>query len=149
MIVCDTREKRWEHIENYFIKNNIEYVSQKLDYGDYMDSLNPMLSVDRKRNFDEVAQNLLSKDSSRFWREIRGARKNNIHIIVLVEHGGKYKELMDVVNWKSKYSSLDGRRLVEKMLGVSYAYGVEWVFCDKRSTGKRIVELLSNDRRRD
>lgn len=142
MIICDTREKKWEHIEKYFIKNKIDYAIQKLDYGDYTDSKNPHLSIDRKRNLDEVATNLLSKDSSRFWREIRGAKKNNIRIIVLVEHGGKYKDLMDVIEWKSKYSRLYGRMLVEKMLNVSYAYGVDWIFCDKRQTGKRIIELL-------
>lgn len=142
MIICDTREKRWEHIEKYFNKHNIQYVSKKLDYGDYMDDSNSQLTIDRKRNLDEIAGNLLSKDSSRFWREVRGAHNNNIHMIVLIEHGGNYKQLMDVCNWKSKYSKIDGKRLVEKMLSVSYAYGVDWVFCDKRSTGKRIVELL-------
>lgn len=66
MIICDSREKKWEHIEKYFIKENIDYIVQKLDFGDYMDTDNTKIVIDRKRNLNEVAQNLCSYDSSRF-----------------------------------------------------------------------------------
>lgn len=142
MIICDTREKKWEHIKKYFLYHNIRFDVKKLDYGDYADSDNPTFIIDRKRNLDEVAQNLCSPDSSRFWREIRGAHKNGIKLAILIEHGGQYRSVMDCATWRSKYSRLTGQRLVENMLRVAYAYDVEWIFCDKRSTGRIILEQL-------
>ncbi len=35
-----------------------------------------------------------------------------------------------------------GEELYKAMVTMSEKYGVEWVFCDKKDTGKRIVEIL-------
>ena len=98
--------------------------------------------VDRKKDLNEVAQNLCSQDSSRFWRELRRAHSEKKKLIILVEHGGNIKSLQDVSTWKSKYSTITGRRLQSEMYRIAIAYGVQWEFCSKKSTGKRIVELL-------
>lgn len=143
MIICDTREKRNEHILQYFALREIHYTVRKLDTGDYMDAGNPCLTIDRKRNLDELCHNLFSPDKSRFWREVRRAHRDRIKMIVLVEHGGKVKALKDVPKWRSKYSKVTGYRLYNEICRVHIAYGVEFLFCDKRSTGKRIVELLA------
>jgi thioredoxin reductase len=102
--------------------------------------------IDRKRNLDEVAGNLKTKDSGRFWREIRRARAEHIKLIILVEHGGQIHNIRDVANWSSKYSWITGRQVMEEMYRTHMAYGVEWLFCDKRSTGRKIVELLTEGR---
>lgn len=60
-----------------------------------------------------------------------------------MEHGGLIKSLQDVSSWQSKYTKLSGARLQAEMYRVGIAYNIEWVFCDKRSTGRRIVELLT------
>ena len=65
-------------------------------------------------------------------------------MIILCEHGGKIKSIKDVAAWKSTYSRVTGRQLAAEIYRVHVAYGVEFLFCDKRSTGRRIVELLED-----
>ena len=141
MIICDTREKKNAHILRYFTENGIEYEEHKLDVGDYMDPDNPHLSIDRKQNLDEVCGNLCTANN-RFWREVRRARESGIKLIVLIEHGGAVHNIEDVKQWKSKFSRVTGRRLAEEMYKVHIAYHVEFLFCDKRSTGRRIYEII-------
>ena len=143
MILVDSREKKWRNIEEYFQRNGIPYKVQKIDTGDYMLLGNDHVSIDRKRNLDECCVNLCSNDESRFWREVRRAKKEGVKLIVLVEHGPGYKSIKDVTKWKSKYTKVTGKWLAEEMYRVHIAYGVEWLFCSKWSTGKTIVELLN------
>jgi len=110
-----------------------------------MDSDRMDITIDRKRNLGELLTNLCSKDDSRFWREVRRSKEQKIKMIVLCEHGGKIKSIRDVASWKSKYSRVTGKQLMEEIYKVHIAYGVEFLFCDKRSTGKRILELLSHE----
>ena len=147
MLIVDTREKKWEHIKNYFETHNIPFEIRKLDQGDYLDSDNPRIVVDRKRNLNEVASNLCSNDSSRFWREIRHAKENGIKLIVLVEHSKNIKSVKDVEQWSSHFSKVTGKRIVHEMFRCHVAYGVIWEFCDKAHTGQRILELIGYDSR--
>lgn len=75
-------------------------------------------------------------------KEVRRAREQNIKLIVLIEHGG-IKSLQDVAKWNSKYGNISGRELMERMYRIHIAYGAEFLFCDKRVTGKKIIELLT------
>lgn len=142
MILCDTREKKNGHILEYFEMREIPYKVTKLDTGDYMEERNQLLTIDRKQNLDELAHNLFSTDKGRFWREVRRAHQEKIRMIVLVEHGGRIKSLQDVPKWKSRYSRITGKQLYSEICRVHIAYGIEFLFCDKRRTGKRIVEIL-------
>lgn len=145
MIVCDTREKKNSHILDYFDKYNIPYVIQKLDTGDYMDADRPAVTVDRKQNLDELCQNLCTKDNSRFWREVRRSKDEDIKLVVLIEQGD-IKRLPEVRFWKSEYhSQVSGRRLYNEACRCHIAYGVEFLFCDKAETGQRIIEILGGD----
>lgn len=145
MIICDTREKKNDHVLDYFRKNGIPYKEQKLDTGDYMNYPSMTVSVDRKQNLSELMKNMCSNDKSRFWREIRRSQTEGIKFIILCEHGGKYKSIQDVAHYKDKYLRMPGRELMERMYAAHIAYGVEFLFCDKRSTGRRIAELLGVD----
>lgn len=143
MIICDTREKKNQHVISYLIHNAIPFKIEKLDVGDYMDDVNPSLTIDRKQNLEELCGNLCSPDKSRFWREVRRAKENHIKMIVLIEQGGQIKRMGDVPKWRSKYTTVTGYRLYNEMCRCHIAYGVEFWFCDKRSTGKRITEILA------
>lgn len=143
MIICDTRERKNQHILDYFDRHNIEYEIRKLDTADYWNDENPNVLIDRKQNLNEVAQNLCSPDSSRFWNEIRRSYSEKKRMIILVEHGGSIKSLADVSSWQSKYSRISGSRLQAEMYRVGIAYNIQFDFCSKRSTGKRIMELLT------
>lgn len=143
MIIVDTREKKNSHILAYFDKHNIEYKLQKMDVADYQIETNNKLVIDRKQNLDELAKNLMNRsDHARFWKEVRRAKEGNIKMIVLCEHGGQITDIKSVANWHSIYSPVSGRTLMEEIYRVHISYGVEFQFCQKRNTGKRIIEIL-------
>lgn len=149
-IIVDSREKWTQpnstdtHISAYFDRHGIEWEVRKLDCGDYMLDGQPNISVDRKKSLDEVATNLMNRsDSSRFWREIRRAHEQGVKLVILVECGRTVKTINDVPKWRSKYSQITGRRLIDEMIRCEMAYGVRWCFCDRRSTARRIIEILS------
>ncbi len=142
MIICDTREKANQRILRYLEAHRIPFVERKLDTGDYMESERMDITIDRKKDLGELLKNMCSSDKSRFWREIRRSRQEGIKFIILCEHGGPYKTIEDVAGYKDRYSKVSGRELMERMYAAHIAYGVEFLFCDKRSTGKRIVEIL-------
>ena len=145
MILIDTREKKFDHIKDYFDAHEIPYKMQLLLCGDYMRDDRPGLSIDRKRNLEEISGNLCTPEN-RFWREMRRARDQGIHMVVLIEHGGQIKSLDDVRKWHSKYSKVSGTQLRAEMIRISLAYDVEFQFCAKVSTGRRIMEILyAND----
>lgn len=141
--IFDTRERKNEHIKAYFEKHCIEYEIRKLDVGDYQIEGKPQISVDRKRNLAELSKNLMNaKDHSRFWKEVRRARDQKIKLFVLVEHGGQIKSIEDVAKWTDKYSGVSGRALMDEIYRVHISYGINFLFCDKRSTARRIIEIL-------
>lgn len=142
MIVCDTREKKNAHILRYFDRCGIEYEIKKLDTGDYMSTSRDRLTIDRKQNLSEICGNLFSPDKSRFWREVRRSKAERIKMIVLIEEGGAFKTLKDVPQWRGKYTKVTGYQLYSELCRCSIAYGVEFLFCDKRHTGQMIAELL-------
>ena len=145
-VYVDSREKKFEHIKSYFEKHNIDYEIRKLDVADYQLEGKPQIVVDRKRNLSEISKNLMNaKDHSRFWKEVRRAREQKIKLFVLVEHGGQIKSIEDVAKWTDKYSGVSGRSLANEIYRVHIAYNVQFLFCNKRSTARRIIEILEGE----
>ena len=144
-IQIDSREKPHaiRRIVSYFDQNGIDHFTAKLNVGDYVNPANPHVAIDRKQNLDELCSNLISDDRGRFWREIRRAKADGVKLYILCEHGGGIKSIPDVARWRSKYSPFSGRELMERIYKVHISYGVEFLFCDKRRTGKRIFELCT------
>ena len=142
MIIADTREKKNEHTLRYFDRHGIEYRIEKLEIGDYMLG-GGTISVDTKRSVDELASNMLNlNDHARFLREAKRAADSGVKLIVLLETS-KYKAIPDLATWRSKYSGISGRSLMDAIYKTHISYGVEFLFCPKISTGRRIIELLS------
>lgn len=143
MIVIDTREKKFEHITAYFDKHDIPYEVRKLDTGDYMNTDNPDVIVDRKQNLQEICTNLSygKENVSRFTRECRRAFEDRVRFVVLIE-GTSYREVSQIMDWKSKYSKHTGRWLIKEMFRLTMAFGVEWILCRKNETAKKILEIL-------
>ena len=144
MLYIDSREK--EHailgIVAYFDRHGIEWERRKLETGDYMLEGHPERVVDRKQSLQELAHNMLSRDRARFYREIRRAREQGIELTILCEHGG-IRDLKDVAQWKPKFGKASGRALADAIFRLEIGYGVAVLFCDPRSTGRRILEILS------
>ena len=138
----DSREKKNEHILRYFDRHGIDYEIRKLDIGDYMLD-GGAISIDTKRSVDELASNMLNRnDHARFLREAKRAADSGVKLIVLLETS-KYKAIPDLREWQSKYSGISGRTLIDAIYKTHISYGVEFLFCPKISTGRRIIELLS------
>lgn len=148
-IQIDSREKARaiQKILAEFDRNNVTYDISKLIVGDYMNLDNPRLIIDRKQNLSEVYSNLC-QGHKRFANELLRANRLGIKLIILIEHGGKIKSMDDVKLWENprlKHSpyAWDGDRLYSVMLTMKNKYNIDFLFCDKRNTGKRILELLS------
>lgn len=147
-IQVDTREKARaiKGIIEEFDKQGVEHFSSKLYVGDYVNLENGFLVVDRKQNLLEVCSNVCQQHK-RFVNEIKRAEEAGIKIIFLVEHSRNIKSLEDVKNWvnprlKESPLAVSGERLYKILSTLERTYGVEFRFCDKRNTGKRIIEIL-------
>ena len=148
VIQIDSREKARaiSRTLDYFEKHGIKHFVSKLPVGDYMSYDNPRLVVDRKQSLIEVCQNVC-QDHARFKRELERAAEYEIKLVFLVEHGGGIKTLDDVKDWKNPRLkdhplAMSGERLYKVLLTMQNKYGIDWQFCDKRCTGKRILEIL-------
>lgn len=142
-IIIDSREKKCDHIKAYFDRQGIEYEIRKLDEGDYQIDGQPNLTVDRKKDMQEM-YNCVVNDKSRFYKEVRRCYDKGIKLYILIEHSSQIKTLEDVPKWKSKYGTISSREIMERLYRLHISYNVEVLFCDKRSTGRRIVEILTN-----
>ena len=143
MIIVDSREKKWDHIREYFEQNGVEYTVHKLDTGDYLNTNNSGIVIDRKANLQELCTNLSKGDGNimRFTREAARAKEHGFRFIVLIE-STNCRNVKDVCQWTSKYSHHSGRWLNDRMFNLTISYGVEWMFCRKSETAKRILEEL-------
>lgn len=143
-VIIDSREKKCEHIKSWFDKNGIEYVVKKLDEGDYQTVDNPSVTVDRKKDLTEMYSCLVN-DKSRFMKEVRRCHDKRIKLYVLIEHGGQIRSIADVPNWNPKYGTLSSREIAERLYRLHISYGVEILFCDKRSTARNIIKILTQN----
>lgn len=153
MLIVDTREKpkAIRNILDYFRSNGIDYRMQKLDYGDYMDTDQPQLVIDRKQTIAELAKNLGTKDRERFKRELERVQAAGARLVILVEQN-RYKDrdewihiddISDLMLWSSPYTMVTGERLFRILASWVVKYPLSIEFCDKRSTGRRIAEILA------
>lgn len=144
-VIHDTRDKVGKHVnvDTYLVRHGHEVVRQKLDVGDLAVLDDDTVSIDLKRNLEELSRNLTNaRDRSRFYKEIRRAHERGIKLYILCEHGPSVKSIEDVASWQSAHSGVSGRALMERIYSAHMAYGVEFIFCDKRSTGRRVAEIL-------
>lgn len=164
-IQCDTREHKAEiqRIEKQFDALGVQHYRSKLYVGDYMNLDNPRLVIDRKKDLQELCGNV-TQQHERFRNELIRAQEQGIKIIILCEHGEEIATLEDVFFWvnprrkfykwvtvngrpkrvkvEPKKMAISGEQLYKSLSTITERYGVEFQFCEKEDTGKRIVELL-------
>lgn len=150
-IQIDSREKSRaiKKIIKEFDTQKINHFVSKLYVGDYMSFDNPHLIIDRKQNLSEIYQNVCHQHE-RFVRELEKAIIADIKIIVLIEHGNDITCLSDVKKWynpqldKSPYA-WSGERLYKTLYTMANKYNIEFLFCNKNQTGKKIIEILGDE----
>lgn len=149
-LIVDTREKPQElvRIEPQLIAAGATIAHSKLYCGDYMSLDNARHVVDRKKDLNELCGNVCQQHE-RFRAELARAQEMGIKITILCEHGGNIRSLEDVYFWqnprrKKSPKAMNGDRLFKVLSTMKRKYNVEFQFCDKRQTGRRIVEILSD-----
>lgn len=149
-LISDTREKKNQHVLDYFEAVGIKYEICKLDSGDYMDAYRPGIVIDRKQNIAELAKNVAGKDRDRFVRELERAKAAGSQLVILVEQN-RYKdrdkwihvkEPADLMLWSSPHTKIRGERVFRSVSGLIHKYDISVVFCDRRNTGKKILEII-------
>lgn len=162
-IQIDSREKARaiRKIVKTFDESGVKYFSSKLLVGDYMSLDNPRLIIDRKQNLQELCGNVCQQHE-RFKRELLRAMDAGIQLIILVEHGQGINNIEDVYLWKNprkhevrfrtvngkkeRYvvstKAVDGNQLYKSLCTIRDRYNVRFEFCEKKDTGKKIIELL-------
>jgi hypothetical protein len=158
-IQVDSREHQHaiQDILTEFNKQGVKHYTSKLFVGDYMSLDNPRLVIDRKQNLHELCGNVCQQHE-RFRAEMQRAKENGIKIIFLCEHGRNIKALDDVLWWTNPRETyrekvkgvwvtkhrkvMQGDTLYKILNTMRNRYGVEFLFCEKKDTGKRIIELL-------
>lgn len=153
-IIVDTREKSKAivGILEHFEKAGIPYERSKLLFGDYMDYSRPQLVIDRKQNIAELAKNCTS-EHDRFRRELERVKKAGAHLVILVEQDRykdrdewvKVKDTLDLVCWSSPHTKVRGEKVYRVLASWRSKFPISVEFCNKRSTGRKIVEILYRD----
>lgn len=150
-IIIDSREKP-KAIKGtlaYLEKHEIPYTVSKLLFGDYMDYNRPGLVIDRKQNIAELAKNCTS-EHERFRRELERTKMAGAELVILVEQN-RYKDrgkwidvnsIEDMIFWTSPRTVVTGEKVFRVLKSWCAKYPLRVEFCDKRSTGRRIVEIL-------
>lgn len=149
MIQIDSREKpkAIAKIIKEFDEQGANYYSSKLYVGDYMNLDNPRLIIDRKKDLQEICGNVCQQHE-RFRNELIRARDAGIQIVILCEHGNGIKKLSDVPTWynyrkKKSPKAISGKQLYACLCTIRDRYNVRFEFCEKKDTGKRIIEILT------
>lgn len=162
-VQVDTREhaKEWERIKGQFDTLGVQYFRSKMYVGDYQSLDNPRLVIDRKKDLQEICGNVCQQHE-RFKAELLRAKEQGIKLVILCKHGADIKSLEDVYFWQNprKYQirwktvngkrvkdvisakAVDGNQLYKSLCTMRDRYNVDFVFCQKEETGKKIIEIL-------
>lgn len=154
-LLIDSREhaKEVARIKAYFDKVGVPYESTKLLFGDYMEYSRPGLVIDRKQNIAELAKNCTA-DHERFRRELERVKRTGSELILLVEQNHfqdrgktiKVETIEDLMMWSSPHTIVRGEKVFRVLRSWMAKYPLQVRFCDKRQTGKRIIEILYGDK---
>ena len=146
----DSRQQKGKHknIHAYCDQQGIRLVRQALNVGDYQIAGKGDVVVDTKYGIPEIAS-CCFQEHERFRPECLRAQDYGIKLVVLIEEvppGG------DLAAWRSPLDRwgkprflFDPGRLKKVMETMTERYGVTFRFCDGRSTGRVLMEILKGE----
>lgn len=153
VILQDTREKegKKDHILKVWERQGFRVVRTKLNYGDYMIYGKEYISVDLKQDVMEIVGNI-TKQHTRFRKELENAQIHGVKLIVLIEE--PLKSIYSLQYWKSpiwKYgknkgkpiTQMKGETILKILLSLQQKYGCLFMFCDKKDSANKILEILT------
>lgn len=140
----------------WFIDHGHEVITSKCLTGDYICPSDGSVSVDTKKDCNELYQDLI-QDHRRFHNECELAQKCGIKLYVLVENKDGFTKPEDILKWKNplyfrylrdKKKGIERKppasnvQLLKIMHSMSRDYGVEFLFCKTEEAAPLIVKLL-------
>lgn len=159
IIKVDTREQKNEEVIAYFQSVGQPYIREKVNAGDYCEYENPTVTIDLKKDLEEVVGNV-AKQHDRFVREILRANNDmGCKLVVLIRK--PLKKLEDVKKYKvRKFSENHPNRklrgkpvtrmsmetLYKIMVSMEKKYNLEWRFCSRKDSGRVILEIIKNSK---
>ena len=144
IIIEDTRNQIGKHktLNETLRSMGIKVIRSKLYVGDYSRLDNQTVCIDTKKDWLELVTNL-TKQHQRFRDECLRAKESQIKLFVLVEQN------IPAYRWKSPVkrngkaiSQVKGEVLQKIMNTMKEKYDVEFIYCDKKQTAQRLLELL-------
>lgn len=147
VIIEDTRQQSGKHDikHDWFVTHGISLVRCKLPWGDY--AIAPKVSIDTKRDMDEIAGNICGREHKRFINECKAARDAGCKLIILVENDLGITDVSQVHLWENprsiySYGCVQGARLQKAMITIQERYDVTFLFCSPEESAQKITELL-------
>lgn len=148
------------------VKETIERRGSKLKKQDLVGDIK--VSVDTKKNLEEISSNICSSSHSRFRDEVILAQKVGAKLYILIENKDGIKSINDVFSYTSprrlrwfkiqkahengkmlqvplpsKIPPISGSQLAKSMLTMQAKYGVTFLFCTPEQSGAKVIELLT------
>lgn len=148
VILVDSREKRNDHILDYFKKNGIAFEVVKLDYGDYSFRIPAEVSgtdiyfhkdivIERKASLEELSGNL-AQERDRFEKEFLKAGNDGCKIYLMTEAPGGYT---DIIAHKYK-TDFTPAAFMASMKTWESRFGCNVQFIDRQYSGYYIVSTF-------
>lgn len=141
--IVDTRENKWHHIKDFLEENNIPYIVQKLDVGDYSFylpnypelNMDNKIIVERKSGLSELAGNFTS-GRERFKREFER-----------MEEGQKVHLLVETATWRKLFngsyrSSFTPKAYRASLLSWSIKYNLPVWFAETKESPQIIYDIF-------
>lgn len=148
VILCDTRQQAGKHknIDSYLQKRGIPTARTALYVGDYTIANDQHIAVDTKQGVLELIMDM-HQDHERFAAECQRAKDAGIRLYILVEEtlpGGRIDRWQSPTDRRGNpLTRTDMTAFRESLITMTAKYDVRFRFCDARSTGKVLLELLT------
>lgn len=144
-IMVDTREKKWAHIENFFVENEIKYERKTLQSGDYTFSLSyndhnyiyaKKIVVERKNSLDELA-GCFGKDRHRFENEFIRLKSAGTKCFLVIENSE-----FDGINEHNYVSQMKPNSFEASLIAWLTRYDITPIFTSKENSGRVIYSIF-------
>lgn len=147
IIEMDTRNQKDNYVTDYFDKQGIKWIRNKLYSGDVKLLNDTRVIIDLKANLEEIAHNLCnSQEHARIHRELDRAREIGCEeFIFLIKHD-KIKNVEDLQNWTSKRTKVKGSTLLRIFNTMKQKYDVRFIIVPRAKMGATIIKLLGGDK---
>ena len=137
---------QWKHAQ--MVREGAKLLPLRIPFGDYIRVTSQMqdlieLSIDTKKNLQEVCGNICSRQHERFKDELI---RSEGRLILLIEEK-EIDTLEDVWWWenprlKKSPRATKGPALYKSLCTIRDEYGVDIRFCNRKYTGKEIIRIL-------